>query len=170
LGYYNNDYKAIGGTNALAFNKHVYQFPGSLDSSGNQLFNGNISYTTLALSKIANGATTGYSYGYDQLNRIVEMRQHTTGSTWSNSNIIQAYKESVAYDANGNILKYLRRGAGTSGSSLNMDSLTYQYSRDNNGYLTNNKLNYIKDTVGSARYAVTILISGQFIFKRLIVS
>jgi len=42
-----------------------------------------------------------------------------------------------------NILKYLRRGAGTSGSSLNMDSLTYQYSRDNNGYLTNNKLNYM---------------------------
>jgi len=156
LGYYNNDYKAIGGANALAFNKHVYQFPGSLDSTGNQLFNGNISYTTLALSKINNGATIGYSYGYDQLNRIAEMRQHTTGSTWSNSNIIQAYKESVAYDANGNILKYLRRGSGTSGAPLQMDSLTYQYNRDNNGNLVNNKLNYIKDSVSSANYAVDL--------------
>jgi len=169
LGYYNNDYKAIGGTNAQAFNKHVYQFPGALDSTGNQLFNGNISYTTLALSKINNGATTGYSYGYDQLNRIVEMRQHTTGSTWGNSNIIQAYKESVAYDANGNILKYLRRGSGTSGSSLNMDSLTYQYNRDINGNLVNNKLNYIKDSVSSANYAVDIdnQLAGNYRYDKI---
>ena len=71
----------------------------------------NISNTVLALSKIDNGTAKGYSYGYDQLNRLVEMRQHTTGTAggWSNSNIITAYRESIAYDANGNILKYLRK-------------------------------------------------------------
>ncbi len=49
----------------------------------------------------------GYSYGYDQLNRLIEIRQHTATGAWCNSNIINAYRESISYDANGNILKYL---------------------------------------------------------------
>ncbi|MBP8244083.1 MAG: hypothetical protein KAX45_06070, partial [Chitinophagaceae bacterium] len=111
IGYYNNDFTPISST-ANAFNAKAYTAPGSLEASGNQLFNGNISFTTLGLKKIGSAATTGYTYGYDQLNRLTEMRQHTTGTTsgWSNSNIITAYRESVAYDANGNILKYLRKG------------------------------------------------------------
>ncbi len=57
LGYYNNDYSAIG-ANGQAFTQRSYAAPSSLEGSGNQLFNGNISYTTLALSKINNGSSS----------------------------------------------------------------------------------------------------------------
>jgi hypothetical protein len=59
LGYFSNDYKPIGGVNAPALDQYSYTAPTSLDATGNQLFNGNISYTTLALSKFdsSSGAT-----------------------------------------------------------------------------------------------------------------
>ncbi|WP_207516014.1 RHS repeat-associated core domain-containing protein [Longitalea luteola] len=156
LGYYNNDYKPIGGSSSRAFGQHGYTAPSSLAATGNQLFNGNISFTTLALSKINSGATTGYSYGYDQLNRLAEMRQHSTSGSWSNSNIISAYSESISYDANGNILKYLRKGANVTGLPLDMDSLTYNYNRGINGKIVNNKLNYISDQISAGNYTVDI--------------
>ncbi|HEV8285590.1 MAG TPA: RHS repeat-associated core domain-containing protein [Chitinophagaceae bacterium] len=81
------------------------------------------------------------------------MRQHTASGAWSNSNIITAYRESIAYDANGNILKYLRNGTAT---TTDMDSLNYKYNRDVSGNLVNNKLNYVKDQISSANYAVDI--------------
>lgn len=156
LGYYNNDYKPIGGVSANAFRQYEYTAPAALAATGNQLYNGNISYIKIALSKINNAATTGYSYGYDQLNRLREMRQHTITGSWSNSNIINAYSESIAYDANGNILKYLRRGADATGMPLDMDSMSYSYNRDVNGNLVNNRLNYIKDQVSAANYSADI--------------
>ena len=156
LGYFTGDYSPIGGVGTTAFSQRAYTAPSSLEATGNELFNGNISYSTLALSKIENGATKGYSYGYDQLNRLVEMRQHTSTGAWGSSQIIPAYKESIAYDANGNILKYLRQGANTAGNPLDMDSLTYQYNRDINGRLTDNRLNYVKDAVSASNYAVDI--------------
>jgi RHS repeat-associated protein len=156
LGYFNNDYKPIGGVNAPAFDQSPYQAPGSFDLTGNQLFNGNISYTTQALSKIAAGATTGYSYGYDQLNRLKEMRQHTVAGSWSNAGIISAYSESITYDANGNIRRYHRRGANTAGNSLYMDSLRYKYNTDINGRLVNNRLNHVADDVDASTYSVDI--------------
>jgi hypothetical protein len=113
LGYYSGDYLPVDATNATAFGQRAYTAPSSLEATGNQLFNGNISFTTVALSKINSGQTTGYSYGYDQLNRLTEMRQHTATGAWSNSDIITAYKESISYDANGNILTYLRNGNST---------------------------------------------------------
>jgi RHS repeat-associated protein len=167
LGYFDNDYTAIGGT-ATAFANKNYQKPVSFENTGNQLFNGNISYTNLALSKINAGATTGYSYGYDQLNRLTEMRQHTTGnsSTWSNSNIITAYRESIAYDANGNILKYLRKGTA---ATPDMDSMNYQYNRDVSGNLVNNKLSYVKDQVNSNNYPTDIdnQSSNNYLYDRI---
>lgn len=156
LGYFNNDYKPIGGVSAGAFRQYEYTAPTTLTATGNQLYNGNISYTKIALSKINNAATTGYSYGYDQLNRLREMRQHVITGSWSNSNIINAYGESIAYDANGNILKYLRRGADATGMPLDMDSLSYSYNRDVNGNLVNNRLNYIRDQVTAANYSADI--------------
>jgi len=155
LGYYNNDYTPIDATNAAAFTAKAYTAPTSFENTGNQLFNGNISFTTLALSKINAGATTGYTYGYDQLNRLLEMRQHTTGTTtgWSNSNILTAYAESIAYDANGNILKYLRKGTA---ATPDMDSLNYGYNRDGSGNLVNNRLNHVNDNVSSGNYVVDI--------------
>ena len=151
LGYYTNDYAQIN--SAVTPFQLAYSPPGSLDATGNQLFNGNISYTSLALSKINSANTAGYSYGYDQLNRLVEMRQHQTASTWSNSNIITAYRESISYDANGNILKYLRKGNAT---TVDMDSLNYKYNRDGSGNLINNRLNHVRDQVSSSNYSVDI--------------
>jgi RHS repeat-associated protein len=157
LGYYNQDFTAIGGSGAIAMNQAVYQHPPGADNTGRQLFNGNISHTEVAMSKIDYGAAKGYSYGYDQLNRLVFMNQHTvSGSTWSNSNIISAYAESIAYDANGNILKYLRKGANGAAGPLDMDSLNYKYNRDVNGNLVDNRLNHVRDQVNSGNYAVDI--------------
>lgn len=154
LGYFGSDYTPIGAS-ASAFTSKVYTAPGSPDNTGNELFNGNISHTTLALSKINGGATAGYSYGYDQLNRLVEMRQHITGTTagWSNSSIITAYRESIGYDANGNILQYLRKGAA---DTPDMDSLNYAYNRDGSGNLQNNRLNHVNDAISSGKYTIDI--------------
>jgi len=159
LGYYNNDYTPVGtGANVFAVN-YTPTTPVSSANSGNQLFNGNISYTTLALSKIRNGTIAGYTYNYDQLNRLTEMNRHNIdagASTWNNSSIIAAYKERISYDANGNILKYLRQGADTTGLPQDMDSLGYQYNRDVNGNLVNNRLNHVRDAVNSGNYTVDI--------------
>ena len=156
LGYYTGDYKPVGGNSAQAFSTNIYQTPSSLEATGNQLFNGNISYSTLALSKINNGIVTGYTYGYDQLSRLLHRRHHTVSGNWSNSNIITAYSESIAYDANGNILKYLRNGANVTGMPLQMDSLTYKYKLDVNGLLSNNQLEYVNDQVNAGNYSVDI--------------
>jgi RHS repeat-associated protein len=155
LGYYNGDYVPIGGAGATAFGVKTYTAPSSLANTGDSLFDGNISFSTLALSKINGGATTGYTYGYDQLNRLTAMRQHITnaGGGWSNSNILTAYGETIAYDANGNILKYLRKG--TAGTP-DMDSLNYNYNRDVDGHLVNNRLNHVRDQVNAANYAEDI--------------
>ena len=77
-------------------------------------------------------------------------------SGWSNSSIIAAYKERISYDANGNILKYLRHGADTTGMPQDMDSLGYKYNRDINGQLVNNRLNHVRDAITPGNYTIDI--------------
>jgi len=155
LGYYNNDYKPIDITaNAPAFGL-AYQYPlnATAGASGKELFNGNISNTTVALSMMNNGLTRGYSYSYDQLNRLKAMNQHTLAarpSSWDNTSITDAYKEQVTYDANGNILSYIRNGANITGMPKAMDSLTYRYLPNSN------KLDHADDAVPTANYSVDI--------------
>jgi RHS repeat-associated protein len=134
LDYFKDDYKPIGTNNAFPL-KWVSQ---TTDTIGRDLFNGNISRSTLALSEIGGGTPVGYSYGYDQLNRLVHMRQHplTVGTlTWGAASAQQAYQEDIEYDGNGNILKYLRNGQGTPAFPLAMDNLTYHYKAGNNQLL-----------------------------------
>jgi RHS repeat-associated protein len=92
-----------------------------------------------------------YNYTYDQLNRITAMDTWTglneASNSWSGLAKQQQYKERVAYDANGNILAYLRNGIS---GNLTMDSLSYQYNRDGSGNLLNNRLNYVRDRVGGS--------------------
>jgi len=137
LGYYQGDYTPIGGgTLAPAFGIQ-YQHPAVTggDISGKALFNGNISNASYAIAKIDNGLTRGYSYGYDQLNRLKDMQAHdlssmtVAGGAWNNSNILAGndYKEHYTYDANGNILGLFRNGTSTGGRNLAMDNLTYSY-------------------------------------------
>lgn len=153
LGYYNNDYKPIDiAANAPAFGL-AYQYPSSstAGASGKQLFNGNISNTTIALNNINKGLTRGYSYSYDQLNRLKALNQHTltaSPSSWNNTSITDAYKEQVNYDANGNILSYIRNGANITGMPKAMDNLTYRYLPNTN------KLDHVDDTIPTSNYLV----------------
>jgi RHS repeat-associated protein len=143
LGYYQHDYKPIGGTSANAL-AHAYQ-PNTGDAAGRNLYNGNISHSTYAIMGINGGATAGYTYGYDQLNRIKMLRQHSLGSNgdWNFSSATDNFKEQFSYDGNGNILalnRYNQNG------SL-MDNLSYTYNRDINNRLLNNRLNHVANPV-----------------------
>lgn len=128
LGYYAGDYKAIDpGVTAFGVS-YTSPLPTESGASGKQLYNGNISNATYALSKLSGGNPVGYSYRYDQLNRLTAMRRHTissSSSSWSNTNIINDHSEEVSYDANGNIKTYKR--SGNQGTSWDMDNLKYLY-------------------------------------------
>lgn len=157
LGYYNGDYSPIGGSSASAFSLHYNNT--DLLQSGASLYNGNISHATYAIQGIDNGNTAGYSYRYDQLNRLVGMNRHQigTGSTsWDNTSIIDAYKEKISYDGNGNILTYFRNGANSGSLPLQMDNLSYGYNRDAQGRLVNNRLRHVKDAVTASSYSEDI--------------
>jgi hypothetical protein len=80
--------------------------------------------------------TTGYTYLYDQLNRLLNTRQHVFGAAsgsykgnWSQSNTgtTDNYAETFRYDANGNILQLNRNGNSQHPGGLAMDRLNYTY-------------------------------------------
>ncbi|MDQ0110240.1 RHS repeat-associated protein [Chitinophaga terrae (ex Kim and Jung 2007)] len=150
LDYFKGDYKPIG-TNAPAFPLYWQQAAG--DNTANELYNGNISRSTLALTGLGNNLPVGYNYRYDQLNRLRTMRfrQLTAGTTaWGTTPESDFYKEDITYDANGNILSYLRNG--NKSATPAMDQLQYQYNRDQAGRLTNNRLRHISDAVPAGNY------------------
>jgi RHS repeat-associated protein len=162
LGYYNNDYKPIG-TGAGAFSMNYAAAPG--DITGNELFNGNISNTTVALDKLRNGDPVGYTYRYDQLNRLKEMRYHpltAATTTWdNNTRDDNAYMQSLTYDGNGNILKHIRKGANTGNMNMAMDDLTYNYKKEtdfvnNQDYYVNNQLQHVQDAVDESYYKESV--------------
>jgi len=156
LGYYSGDYKPIGGSGATAFG-NSYSNSGGASTSGQNLFNGNIGSSTYALDAfeaLAGGFSgfAGYSYRYDQLNRMTAMDRHnisaySSASGWDNSSATDDYHEIIHYDGNGNILAYRRNGHPVAVRGNSMDQLTYYYNRDANGNLLNNRLRYIYDTV-----------------------
>jgi RHS repeat-associated protein len=134
LNYFNNDYAPIVNTvtpfaNILA----TGALPGpSSDGLGaaNPLYNGNIAAMAVNIPKL--GTPMVYGYKYDQLNRIVRMNAYNGLNNATNTFTAAAldeYKERVSYDANGNILTYLRNATT---NRLLMDNLTYNYKPDNN--------------------------------------
>jgi RHS repeat-associated protein len=119
-----------------------------------ELFNGNIASMFVNIPQLGNANL--YGYKYDQLNRIRSMdmfKGFANGTnTWTSAAVASAdYKERVQYDANGNILSYLRQGA-ASASGLSMDQMTYQYERQSNGQLKSNKLRYVYDNIVNSNY------------------
>lgn len=160
LGYFGGDYHPIGGSGAPAFSA-IYQPPADVSTeTGKNLYNGNISHATYSILGIPK---SGFTYRYDQLNRLTAMDLHSglpfaTNSSWDNSSIVQDLKERISYDGNGNIQTYLRNG-NTPGSGealgsgpLSMDNLSYNYNRDANGYLINNRLRHVNDLVSANAY------------------
>ncbi|MCK7556241.1 hypothetical protein MKQ70_14945 [Chitinophaga sedimenti] len=139
LDYFTGDYTAIGANAALT---HQWQQAGP---TGRNLYNGNISRSIVGIKSLNNDLPVGYSYRYDQLNRLTGMRQHPIHSnTWTAGDADSLYGEDVKYDANGNILSYVRRGE----TGAPIDRLRYNYNLDN-GFLSNNRLNYVFDTAGA---------------------
>ncbi len=67
-----------------------------------------------------------------------------SSNSWTGITLKNEYKERVAYDANGNILKYLRNGNKT--ASIVMDSLGYKY------YANTNQLSSVTDNVSASAY------------------
>jgi RHS repeat-associated protein len=156
LGYFNGDYQPIGGQ-ANAFGMTYQGSPLPNTTTGNELFNGNIRNATLAISKLDNGVLKGYTYRYDQLNRLKKMRMHDLaagGTDWNNNSIMSTYQEDISYDGNGNIETYKRNGNIT-GSYL-MDDLRYHYNLDGTGQKLNNKLRHVEDPIPSNLYATDI--------------
>jgi len=145
LGYHSNDYTPIGSSLAQGFD-NGYTYPTTL-GIGNELYNGNISSSSLSLNKLNNGTIKGSGYAYDQLNRLVEIRQYNVNSSW---NVLDDYKESISYDANGNILTYFRNGTNEGGRQKSMDNLAYVYQPGTN------RLKHIKDAIDNNNYSEDI--------------
>lgn len=149
LGYFGNDYKAIGlGTGGSLTSTNI-SFADRTNLSVSSLFNGNIGSMETNIKKL--NSPLAYRYRYDQLNRLTQMRAFdgldSATNSWPNSTPITAYGTNYRYDPNGNILKLNRNGVP---SLTPMDSFTYHY---NSG---TNQLNYVSDVVGSSNYATDI--------------
>jgi RHS repeat-associated protein len=146
LYYHGNDYTAIN--DAGRFEGLRSKLVGA--NAHRPLFNGNIS--AMAVNIAVLNKPVLYNYTYDQLNRIKAMDvfngANTAANLWSNGiNNTEEYKEAISYDANGNILRYLRQGMGNT-NLRKMDSLSYIYKAGSN------KLSYVRDKInGSANYS-----------------
>jgi RHS repeat-associated protein len=157
LGYYFNDYQPVGTNTAFPMSFSLV----SGDPSGYDLYNGNISHTTVAINKFNSGVPEAFTYKYDQLNRLKQVRHHTvtnTTTTWGHSTVTNKFRESLAYDGNGNIKTDFRNGAGEGAFLQSMDQMTYQYNTavdpaSGATYLVNNRLRHINDLVSATQYS-----------------
>ncbi|WP_344813453.1 RHS repeat-associated core domain-containing protein, partial [Chitinophaga oryziterrae] len=137
LHYYgNNEYSPVNNTLT----------PFAAVSGLTSLFNGNISAISQNLPSLGNPLL--YSYNYDVLNRLKKMQAsnglNKATNTWTPV-ALSDYKESISYDANGNILTYDRYG-NKAAPNKQMDSLSYNYRTGTN------KLDFIKDDIAATNY------------------
>jgi YD repeat-containing protein len=118
LNYYNGDYISIASQLPFA------DILNPLSTDANHIFNGNIAAIAVYIPKL--GESKVYNYGYDQLNRLISMDAYEGIASTNDFTpvLLNAYKERISYDANGNILSYLRNGTG---SQPDMDNLDYHY-------------------------------------------
>ncbi len=121
LNYFTGDYFSISGKNP--FPGYSGYLPGS---AYRPLYNGNISSMAVSIDKL-NG-TQLYNYSYDQLNRLIGMDTYrgfdSIANNWNGLVYTPDYGEKISYDANGNILSYLRNG---NAARLSMDNMAYSY-------------------------------------------
>ena len=75
-----------------------------------------------------------------------------SNNRWNSLTTINQFRERIAYDPNGNILKYKRNGSNFSGA---MDSLGYHY------YVGSNKLSYVSDSVPSGSNGAYLDLNNQ---------
>jgi hypothetical protein len=150
LRYYTDDYKMIAPPPSGW--EPAYQNTG-FHRSHRDLFNGNIQSMITAIGNPAGAGTNfkplGYTYTYDQLNRITSMQAYdglnTKFNNW-NSLVSAPYATTYSYDGNGNLQTLTRRGTTSGGAPLDMDDFEYHY------YPGRNRLEYVNDAVPAANY------------------
>lgn len=145
-------YDTIGHSDYRAIGDGVAPFAKPNNTDFRSLYNGNIagmSVNLAALSRAAEGVNAAplfYKYRYDQLNRLVSMRAYKGFNNSTNAwtpVLLDDYREDVRYDANGNILNYIRNGSPEVPDSAKlMDSLTYKY------WANTNQLKQVLDDAG----------------------
>jgi RHS repeat-associated protein len=155
IGYYQNDYTPVNSSlKASQLNNQTTA------GAGESLYNGNISYATLAQKNRRDDRSLLYAYRYDQLNRIQQVQSQLLSNgtvNWNGNNNTESFAEYFKYDANGNILNVWRKDS--SGNA--MDSLHYRYhygaiSINGKKYLQHNRLNSVNDQVSAGAYGEDI--------------
>ncbi|HSH66822.1 MAG TPA: hypothetical protein VLB84_13750, partial [Bacteroidia bacterium] len=160
LGYYANDYNAIGGNNQF-----LATTAGSgLDAGNSSLYNGNIRHMVTSLTD--NTGTQlpvqGNVYRYDQLNRLKQAEMYelnTSTNSFAGASASTKYKENFNYDGNGNIINLTRNG-----NVGLMDQLTYAYHREGDNK-SNNRLLNVTDNVSPTVYSDDIDDQPNFILN-----
>ncbi|RAJ02327.1 YD repeat-containing protein [Chitinophaga skermanii] len=138
----------------------------AINANFRPLFNENID--AISQNNDRAGEPLLFAYSYDVLNRITGMKAHrglnTSINTWTSLPALNDFKETIQYDPNGNILKYIRNGNTLIGNRpLAMDNLTYHYKAG-----TNN-LDHIRDVVDPSNYANDIddQIAGNYAYDEI---
>ena len=160
LSYYNGDYVSIAGS--MQFLATVNS--NNLDAANSGLFNGNIRHMVTSLTD-NNGVQMegqGYAYRYDQMNRIKKsemflLNKSTNGFGTGPSAL---YRETFAYDANGNISGLTRNG--NNSIFPQMDQLSYAYAQEGEKKL-NNRLLHVDDGIVPERYETDFDDQGEFV-------
>jgi len=175
LNYHADDYKPIDGSkwNNPAVRFEALTANSDLMAARFDLFNGNISSMVTSIeepkvytagpNEVPNKLPQGTAYTYDQLNRLLEMKAFqnldVTTNTWKQGAIYAGlYHNTFQYDANGNILGQLR----ADGTGQIIDSLTYNYAKDANGRIKQNRLYQVNDQVSATVFSDDIDKQGAF--------
>lgn len=153
LGYYDGDYKPIGGSSINPDATSNWQAFAKQDVDGNELsllkhtgthkyglYNGNIALMATDLKYFGDDGIQMMAYEYDQLNRIRQAKSFKqSNGTWSD--LSNNFTTRYDYDGNGNLMHLDRyNGTGTL-----MDQLSYHYQnrkvKDKNGVEVNERIN-----------------------------
>jgi hypothetical protein len=169
LGYFKDDYKAIkelacrdaaGNVTSGCWDDFEADTSGSsFIADAPDLFDGNISHSVVANRQfLADGkGVLGSAYQYDQLNRLVAARVHssldTTNNRWragvssdGSYNELMLDGTKSGYDPNGNIRFLKRYGSSTDQPADHlMDDLEFKYEFDVNQELVANRLSWIDE-------------------------
>ncbi len=175
LSYYQGDYASIDtavwqdtATRFLSATNHAAYMHDRKD-----LYNGNIGsmITTIAYETNINTPLEfgmdvrpqATAYRYDQLNRLSSAKAYnnfcSTNNKWIETHAYKGlYENRFTYEANGNILTQLRRDYRTK----TIDSLNYEYARNAEGQLVQNRLYHVDDAVLPGDFSDDIDDMGTF--------
>lgn len=165
LNYFEGDYRRTSGIGTAYTSSDEHYLAGTHD-----LYNGNISSWASRIPDQTTGGTniehagkiTGFTYRYDELQRIKSTRFNTLeasdpGATWVGS---ADYKTTYSFDANGNITYLTRNAYANAPDGVAMDNMEYDYDHlsggvavaptaSNYAYLKN-QLNMVEDGIDAA--------------------